>query len=90
MLSDAGRDDPFSHPGSFCLPVGRKPFVGWTLGRFMLLMTCLSLALGIGGFLILFLGASLRAQGPIAIAGSPCNLLHVRGVADGVLALPIL
>jgi hypothetical protein len=67
-LSDAGRDDPFSHPGSFCLPAGRKPFVGWTRGRFVLIMMCLCLALGIAGVLIIVIGALLNAQGPIGYA----------------------
>jgi hypothetical protein len=31
------RDDPFLYDGSFCLPVGEKPVVGWTPGRFSLI-----------------------------------------------------
>ncbi len=49
---DAHRQDPFGFPGSFCLPVGKKPVVGWTPGRVMLIAFVLGFALiGAGALL---------------------------------------
>lgn len=44
-LGDAHHDDHFNYPGSFCIPVGKKPISGWTPGRVSLIAIILGFAL---------------------------------------------
>ena len=59
-LADADPEDPFEHPGSFCIPIAKKPLVGWTVGRTMLIAMVLGFALLIGGVV---LGSSVEQDG---------------------------
>ena len=47
------RDAAFRHDGSFCLPVGERPIVAWTPGRFSLIAIVVGFALLIGGVVII-------------------------------------
>jgi hypothetical protein len=48
-------DDPFDFPGSFCIPVAKKPMIGWTPGRIMLIFLVLGFLLLAAGPLLLSL-----------------------------------
>jgi hypothetical protein len=76
-------DDPFSFPGSLCVPVAKKPVVGWTPGKIFLVCLVLGFAF-LGGGVVLIgkteRGAE-RGDGNNAVAVSIGACLSIAGVA---------
>lgn len=52
QLDGHDRNDLFSFPGSFCIPVAEKPVVGWTPGKLMLIALVVGFALLASGALL--------------------------------------
>lgn len=46
-------DDPFSYPGSFCLPIAERPIIGITPGKVMIAAMFLGFALLIGAIMLI-------------------------------------
>ena len=80
----ANRDDPFSFDGSFCLPVGAKPLIGWTPGRTMLIAIFGGFALLAGGLGLSKLNRGVANAGPLMMIEICCG---VGGIATFFLPL---
>jgi hypothetical protein len=76
-------DDLFSFPGSLCVPVAKKPVVGWTPGRIFLICLVLGFALLGGGVVIIGKAErdAGRGNGNNAVAVSIGACLSIAGVA---------
>jgi hypothetical protein len=79
-LGAAHREDPYQFGGSFCLPVGPKPIVGWTPGRFVLIGLAVGVALLVAGLALGKVSERVPNAQPILAVAECC-------AAAGILAL---
>jgi len=75
QIREGHLDDPFSFDGSFCIPVAKRPAVGWTPGKIMLIVLVLGFALlGAGAFLASQAERNPQSSLMLGIAAAVCSL----------------
>ncbi|MEQ9412049.1 MAG: hypothetical protein RIK87_30335 [Fuerstiella sp.] len=71
-LADQRPDDPFSCDGSFCVPVAKRPVLGWTPGRISLIALSAGFALLGGGAFLASWAEKNQAGGSALLAFAVC------------------
>lgn len=75
LIRDGHLEEPFGFGGSFCIPVAKRPAVGWTPGKIILIFLVLGFALlGAGAYLGTQAERNPRAGLVLGVAAVLCSL----------------